>query len=819
MNFNKLLTRISLIFLLTASLYLISYSCGWTEDECDSYVSFVNPNITDVKNASHFYYTPSMMFYDCEIDTSNYTNKPTDSNNEEWKQYTGEQVETNDIDFFINNSSLDTLRQFYDLIEKNKTAEFSNSFLQNSFTKWFKQSKDLEALGYILYAKQCEKLSSADNSEWQVPTSDSVLANKLIKNGKQLYAASKKKFIKERYAFQLIKSAFYGGKYKDVLTYTNDYYEPVKGEIGSIDERIVGYRAGALFRSHNEVESAYLFSKLFDESNQYDMAYSNSLGFVWSYNETRLNKILALCKNNHEKATVYALTAMRNDKSFSMESLQSVYKEEPFNKYLDIILLREINKIEHDYMDEKFQFERGYYIYDAWMGNSSMVASEEQAKEWFDTESKTKASLEKLTSYVEGVIAERNVKTISLWLSAAAYLHMIQQDYATCEKLLNEATQQNPTSKVASQIRMLKLINTIQKQTVLNAEIESQLAGELTWFENYANQNHIYQKNFRNLLKTVLPIKYQSSKDSIKMMLCYHRYENAPNYAWWQEEQTEENKVEHFSEMYYQNSGYLMDHYFTQKQLDELIAYKDKSKSSFDQWLLKENNYSTSIINELKAVKYFRTFDYVNARQAIASNQNQPNVPNLFVAHIRDYQYGYEEDTLQTYTMSQVLDTMISFKKKSFVDLKSAFDYACALYSLSYHGKCHSAWTFNRSSSEIDPYFYSPISTPTAFEKQYFYVEEATDLFDRVYKESSNEEMKQKALWMLAKCKQKKCGNKRPEYLGWYGNDDDESKSYVSWNVNNNNYLALFHQTYQKTPFYDEVYQECSYLRLFAKKN
>ena len=85
MNFNKLLTRISLIFLLTASLYLISYSCGWTEDECDSYVSFVNPNITDVKNASHFYYTPSMMFYDCEIDTTNYTNKPTYSNNEEWK--------------------------------------------------------------------------------------------------------------------------------------------------------------------------------------------------------------------------------------------------------------------------------------------------------------------------------------------------------------------------------------------------------------------------------------------------------------------------------------------------------------------------------------------------------------------------------------------------------------------------------------------------------------------------------------------------------------------------------------------------------------
>jgi hypothetical protein len=147
---------------------------------------------------------------------------------------------------------------------------------------------------------------------------------------------------------------------------------------------------------------------------------------------------------------------MRNDKSFSMESLQSVYKEEPSNQYLDIILLREINKIEHDYMDEKFQFERGYYIYDAWMGNSSMVASEEQAKEWFNTESKAKASLVKLTDYVESVIAEHKVKSMALWLSAAAYLYMIQQDYSSSEKLLNEAMQQNPRSKVASQIRMLK---------------------------------------------------------------------------------------------------------------------------------------------------------------------------------------------------------------------------------------------------------------------------------------------------------------------------------------------------------------------------
>lgn len=820
MNFRKLLMRISLLAMLCASLYFISYSCGWSEDECDSYVSFVNPNIVDVKNASPFYYTPNSNFYECMIDTSNLVNDYTYyTNNEEWKNYTSDQtILTEDIERFINQHSYDTLAQFYQMIEKGKPAKLPSSFLNNSFSKWFTAKKDLEALGYILYAKECEPISTSAQNEWEAPQVDSLLCVKLIKNGKQLYTAAKHQFIKERYALQLIKTAFYASKYKELLSLYDTYYIPVKGEFTSVDTKIYGYKAGALFRSKQKAEAAYMFSKLFDESNDFTMSASHTLGFVWSYNGQKINDIISYCKNDHEKAIVYALSAMRNTDVYSLESLNQVYELEPSNKYIDVILLREINKIEQSYLEYKIQQQRGYYIFNSYHGNSENTITKDDIDNWLDIQNKSKINLLNLATYVESKANENKLQNKSLWLTSAAYLHLLKDDIGKGGDLLKQAEASKPTNKVAAQIRILKLIHSILKTSQMSNEFETQLASELKWFESYSKQNKVYHKNYKNLLRTVLPLKYAAMGDSIKMVLCYHKYELEPNYEWGENEDNKD-KIAHFNEVYYLNSGNLMDRYFSQTQLDAMKNYVNSPKTTFDQWLCRTNQYSSEVINELKSVKYFRSFEYEKAKQAIVSNKDMIQVPNLFVAHIRDYQDGYDEDTLHSYTTYQVLDTLINLKKRTLVDMQSAFDYACALYSLSYHGKCHDAWSFSRSSSEIDPYYRNNVlDNYTPFEKQFYYADEAFEMFQRVLKESTNIELKEKSLWMLAKCQQKRCSTTRPEYLGWYDDESQESKDYINWNVNSNQYLAEFYNKQKGTAFYEEVYQECSYLRLFAKK-
>ncbi|MBK7305865.1 MAG: hypothetical protein IPI88_01800 [Chitinophagaceae bacterium] len=62
-------------------------------------------------------------------------------------------------------------------------------------TAYFIQSKDLEALGYILYAKQVEPYVTGGEGDWNAPARDSLKMAKLIKNGQQLYAVAKKIFL------------------------------------------------------------------------------------------------------------------------------------------------------------------------------------------------------------------------------------------------------------------------------------------------------------------------------------------------------------------------------------------------------------------------------------------------------------------------------------------------------------------------------------------------------------------------------------------------------------------------------------------------
>jgi hypothetical protein len=303
--------------------------------------------------------------------------------------------------------------------------------------------------------------------------------------------------------------------------------------------------------------------------------------------------------------------------------------------------------------------------------------------------------------------------------------------------------------------------------------------------------------------------------------MCYHRYENAQTAYYQDRNATEDAKsLKHFSDLYFSISGGLIDYCFTQEQLDTMLTFIQYPKGPLDKWLLQHSEYSPEIIREVKAVKYFRSLDYAMAKEIISKNQEQITVPNLFVAHARDHQDGYLDDTLNSYTMYEVLDTLISLKAKKLVDLSSAFHYGCALYSLSYHGRCHQVWNFHRDATAIDPYFRDTIlQTYTSFEKQFYYADEAYEVFQFVLSQKPGAELKEKTLWMLAKCEQKRCSIAKPDYLGWYSNEEKWVKDYVGWNINNNKYLAQFYTLCKGTSFYEEVYQECSYLQLYAKQH
>ena len=87
-----------------------------------------------------------------------------------------------------------------------------DSVKQNKMTGYFMQTKDLEALGYLMYAKQVEPYVLGDEG-WEAPNRDSVQMARLIKSGIQLYNAAGKEFIRYRYGYQVLRLYHYSGQY------------------------------------------------------------------------------------------------------------------------------------------------------------------------------------------------------------------------------------------------------------------------------------------------------------------------------------------------------------------------------------------------------------------------------------------------------------------------------------------------------------------------------------------------------------------------------------------------------------------------------
>ncbi len=813
MNYKQFWIAFSSTILLICTLTYFTYSCGWIEDECDSYVSFTNPNIVSVKNAEMYYYSPFSKFYACEGDSANQSNYALDDRNvAEWILATSKTVTEKDLHAFIYSYSYASIAELYYYIEKNKSTTLPDSMSSNTFSTWFLQTKNLEVLGYIMYAKQCEKVSVVSNDgDWEIKPIDTIQCRKLIKNGLQLFTVAKQNDIKKRYAFQLIKIAFYANDFKQVIALYANNYLPLQGS-SSIDERCNSFYAGALFHTEQNEKAALLFAMNFINSKDFANRNSYAVAYNWAVAKCDSTKLFALASTKEEKKSLLLMRSLRNTELFSLATIKNVVEIDPNNDLLDMLLMREINKLEKEFVDFKYTVERGYPIYDSYMFNLNGKIDKEEFARWLSMENNAKTQLLQFTDYLESTAAKNTISNKSLWLACAGYLHMLNDKYDKAEADLKEAESAHPSEKVANQIRIFKLICTIEKEPKMSPEVEQNIVKDVEWFEDLASKNRIFAKPHRDLLRTILPLKYAATKDTIKMMLCYHKFENQINYSF-DQDQAEPNKATHFSEQYSSISGSLMDNYFSSSMLDVLKKYNTTSTSSFEKWLTRKNVYTDDVINELKAVKYFRKFDYASARNTLVNNANLPVVPNLFVAHIRDYQDGYDEDTLHYYSLLEVLDTLQSLRQISVSNFEAAYNYACALYSLSYHGKCHDAWTFHRDYTALEPYYFSGLDAPTAFDLQYYYADEAYQQFQRVYASSSNKDMKQRALWMMAKCFQKRYPTPiENDYSG------ESEVAYANWSTHSNIHFVAFLQQYKGTPFYEQVYNECSYFSNFVSK-
>ena len=772
--------------------------CGPSADPYDYYTSFFHQNLPDAKNYRPFYYTGYNFLYD--------DNEPVETADvlaKEWAAYCGSTVTATDAKKFVNKFAWKDLSNLYFNIEKNQPLKIPDSVNQNSMTAYFLRQKKLETLGYIMYAKKAEPFVQGTADYWESPVRDSVKMDKLIKNGFQLFTAAKEDFIKLRYIYQVIRLAHYSKRYTDVLEWY-DKYVVYPESVSILKTMCLALKAGALFRTGNNKEAAYLFSKIFISTDVKRI--SNFLGFTWSVKrgEDR-NNYLSLCRNDTEKAGMLAIFAM-NSTADETPAMKEIYRlNSGGSDELEVLAVREINKLEEKYFTPLLQKEKGgralFYLWSDPVTDSAVTENSKQARE--------------LMNFLHEVGSKNNLKNAGLFETGAAYIGYMLKDYTTAKKYLSVAKRINLTPKVKDQFALTNLLIKINENVKIDANFEEEILPSIQWLEEKAllekpvkagyNEIRQWQAVYRNLMSEILANRYHQQGNLDKEALCIGAAD-----------QIMKGKEEYYV------SGSGIDFLRTKlesKDVETLYALMDNRQAgNFETYLISHNSIKKSDVADFAGTAYLRDHNYSKAIEWLKkSADKKPVAKNPFI----DLLYDQEEKLKTEKTsitklafcteMDRLQKTALSDKANT---AKNYYKYALGLYNITYYGHAWELVKYYRSGS--DGYFIP--ANANAFEKEYYGCNQAQEYFEKAMNATADKNFKARCLFMIAKCVQKQLHRPQyEEYTSDYDKMDAAEKKYFR-DFKDNKYFPQFIKEYSNTPFYKEAFTSCSYLRDFVKR-
>lgn len=769
--------------------------CGPDADPYDYYTSFFYQHLVDAKAYQPFYYTSYNFLYDESepVETADVLCK-------EWSSYCGNDVTAEDASrFLIDYGSKDVNNLYYHL-EKNQPLNIPDSVKQNRMTNYFMGSKNFEALGYILYAKKTMPLVGASDG-WDAPARDTAKMNKLIKNGFQLLNAAKEDFFKLRYTYQILRLAHYAYRYNDVINWYDQYmkFDQSNSVVKNLSTAL---KAGALFRTGQKKEAAYLFSKVFAAGQEKRV--SNYLGFLWSLDrgESREN-YLSLCKNNTEKANMLGMFAI-NGLNSELDAMKEIYKLNPGNEILEVIAVREISKLEEKYLTPVTQKEAGgksfYFSWNSYT-DSAMLADRKDAVA--------------LQSFLHQVAGGKAVSNKALFETGAAYTAYMLHDFKSAKELMASAAKLNPGQKVKDQLALTNLLVTISEKPAIDAAFEAQLLPSLQWMKEKAqkekpavvgwNQVNDWQKFYRNLMSEVLAKRYHEQNDIYKEALCIGAadYIIQPDGAYW-------------------GAGGIdfLRNKLTSTDVEKLYALLDsKQPTAFESYLLKNNVIKKSSVIDFAGTAYLRDYNYEKAITWFnkSTDKKTGNInTDPFIELLYDQEEPLASEAKFSTTKLAFAQEMLRLQKLSETDKANAAKYlykmALGMYNITYYGHAWQLVQYYRSGSDG---YYIP-KDATAFQKEYYGCYKAHDYFEKAMNSSSDKNFKARCLFMMAKCAQKNVH--RPQYDEFSSNWDKYDEAVKDYYVQfqQSKYFPQLVKEYGNTPFYKEAFNSCSYLRDFV---
>lgn len=334
---KKLLLFSASLIALVSTGNLVIWACGGEIDPYDYYTSFFHSDIQGGKDYKAFYFTDYSFLYDDKEPASE-----ADINAKEWATHLGDDVKPADVKKIM-----------YQLDPKaneavdNYTAGngiLPDSLIGNTFLKALSTPGSEPALGYFRFAREVEPIANRAYDLWNPTLPDSTALSLAAEKALQLADGVADDFVKLRYYYQAQRLYHFGYKYeeasavyqKNIVSHKSTSH--VKGWALSL-------KAGEARKMGDTILSAYLFSKVFaGYPERRVQAYRN-----YHYMNNELEPQIKLAKNDSERSLIYAINGF-GKADMSIWDLEKVYQYQPQSPMVGVLLVREINKLEQNYL-------------------------------------------------------------------------------------------------------------------------------------------------------------------------------------------------------------------------------------------------------------------------------------------------------------------------------------------------------------------------------------------------------------------------------------------------------------------------------------
>lgn len=529
---------------------------GCSGPSYEDYVSFFEFSLAgDPLFRKYHYYEISPPIGPLEVKS---TEKPEYYDNlMEWRQFLRNQSSLEEIKQVIYDSKNKSNLQYILACWKQNAPvddEKLGGLAKNRWLDYIIKTRQIESLEYLIYAKDCEPWVTAWDPWDDPPERYPQAMRQLIDLGLERYSKVSSEFIKLRYAYQVIRLAQYSGQPAKCIAYY-DQLVPGLHVKSIITYWAMGHKAGSLRMIEKPAESLTLFSLIFDQcENMMDSAFRD---FYIPDDDIWL-QCLNTTPNNHRQATLWMLRGLKEER-LTLEPLRRLFELEPKSSRLEVMLVREVNRVEQEYLTSALFFP----------GSKKPL--------------KDLGYLDKFKSFTLTGAESGQVRQPGLWYLTAGYLSFIAGDFNEATSMLNKAgAMKSNGTELKQQIALVKNLVAIATTNTIPPQIEDRSFTNLNWAAGLS-YDYNNQALYRSLL-ILLGQKYLAAGEIPKAAGCFYKTGCYEFYA-----------------------DFLVDIYGSNADLDRMRALLEKqNKSKWEALIAKALPYSVPEISYIKATKLMR---------------------------------------------------------------------------------------------------------------------------------------------------------------------------------------------------------------------